>query len=172
MKQLFLISTCILLVSSSCVTKKKVQRDLNDFYAQEQRAQKEIVIKEEPVEVVKEEPAIVEEPVEIVKVVKKETKPILVKEEKVVVAEGEDIRKDAYTYFVIIGSFSQKTNALNYKKELLRKGFLPTILESTDTGYFRVSIYNSNDETESRKLIADVRDKYPEHSDIWLLKKI
>lgn len=74
------------------------------------------------------------------------------------------------TFFVIIGSFSQLENAKNYRETLLGEGFTPIILHS-ETGYYRICVNSYKKEQEARTRVAQVRQKYPKYSDIWLLIK-
>ncbi len=99
----------------------------------------------------------------------KETK-IVVKEEEASLLSGEDGSMGNSKYYVIIGSFANENNARNYKQTMSDKGFIPVILENK-TGYYRVAIFNSDDESAARQKIHDIRSKYSEHSDVWLLVK-
>ncbi len=67
-------------------------------------------------------------------------------------------------YFIILGSFSQEANANKLVGRLAKQGFAPNILRSP-SGMFRVSGFYFNVE------VAEIRKKYPEYSDLWLLIK-
>ncbi len=96
---------------------------------------------------------------------------IRMQEESVSVMQGEDKSEDAFSYYVIMGSFSVKDNALKFKSQLKDKGFSPVILENK-TGNLRVSVLSTDSESEARGRIATIRSNYPEHADVWLLKKL
>jgi hypothetical protein len=96
--------------------------------------------------------------------------PIVMRSESFSIFEEEDLAKGYFDFYVIIGSFSSNTNAINLKSQLLAKSFIPVILKS-ETGMFRVAVNQTNLEQEARSVISDIRSKYPEHKDVWLLKK-
>jgi len=96
--------------------------------------------------------------------------PITVKTESFSLAQGEDQSKGDYAFYVIIGSFSNLVNAETLKSQLLVKGMIPIVLVS-ETGMFRISVNQTNIEEEARSVISGIRMKYPEHNDVWLLKK-
>jgi cell division protein FtsN len=97
-------------------------------------------------------------------------KPIVVKTEEVSVAENEDQSKEGYAFYIIIGSFSVPENAEKYKTQLIDKGFSPVLLNS-ETGFMRVAVEQTNSENDARGVVMKIRKEYPEHSDVWLLKK-
>jgi hypothetical protein len=61
-------------------------------------------------------------------------------------------------------------NAKNYRETLLNKGFTPIILHS-ETGYYRVCVNSYQNESDARARVAQIRQTYPEYSDVWLLIK-
>ena len=114
--------------------------------------------KEEPKEV-KEEPAQTKE------------EPIAMRKEQVSFTTQEDkTENESNTYFVILGSFSQLSNAKNYREDLLNQGFTPIILHS-ETGYYRVCVDSYQNELDARTRVAQIRRTYPKYSDVWLLIK-
>ncbi len=96
--------------------------------------------------------------------------PITVKTESFNLAQGEDQSKGDYSFYVIMGSFANLANAETFKSQLLEKGMIPVILIS-ENGMFRISVNQTNMEEEARSVISGIRIKYPEHNDVWLLKK-
>ena len=76
--------------------------------------------------------------------------------------------KIIYEFYVIIGSFRSIENAQQYNIDLVRKGFIPVILENED-GLFRISVGGYNDENAARARIASIRATYEDHKDVWLL---
>jgi len=100
-----------------------------------------------------------------------ESKPIAVRKEQVTFTSQEDkSENEVNTFFVIIGSFSQLENAKNYRETLINQGFTPIILHS-ETGYYRVCVNSYKNETEARGRVAQIRQSYPQYSDVWLLIK-
>lgn len=97
-----------------------------------------------------------------------ETPKIVVREEKVRTVDVKETPENIYQFYVIIGSFRYLENARNYKETLIKKGFVPVILEN-EMGLFRVSVAAYNEEGPARRNIASIRENYPEHSDVWLL---
>jgi hypothetical protein len=102
-------------------------------------------------------------------VVPEDNNPIYMKTEEVSVAENEDQSKEGFAYYVIIGSFSKPENAGKFKIQLINKDFSPVLLNS-ESGYTRVAVDQTNSENEARDQIKIIRNKYPEHKDVWLLK--
>lgn len=96
-----------------------------------------------------------------------ETKKVVVREEKVKVIESEP-DKSTFKFYVIIGSFRIIENAKNYKTQLKEEGFQPTILEN-ENGLYRVSVKGINEELTARNEIAQIRSKFNNHNDVWLL---
>lgn len=155
MKKLFIVLVSLLVIVS-CKTSKKALTETEP-------------VAEEPVIEVVEEPLEEEPVVEEIEVPVEE--PIIVKEEEVEVIEEEKPPvKPTYDFFVIIGSFKNSENADRYKAVMADKGFNPVLL-STDSGFLRVAIEQTNSEVDARTFIKSIRDNYPEHKDVWLLKK-
>lgn len=153
MKNVIPVLLLILVLTYSCKTTKKTSA-----YQAPVAAVEETVTKPEPVkEAAKPEPVKVE-------------KPILERTESVNVASNEDKSLGKYQFYVIAGSFSVQENANKYKRMMLDKGFTSVILTS-DSGMFRVAIEQTNSEYDARVFIGKMRGIYPEHSDIWLLRR-
>jgi cell division protein FtsN len=99
------------------------------------------------------------------------TEPVAMRKEQVSFTTQEDkSQNESNNFFVILGSFSQLNNAKNYRETLLNKGFTPIILHS-ETGYYRVCVNSYQNEGDARTRIAQIRQTYPEYSDVWLLIK-
>ena len=94
------------------------------------------------------------------------TTGVTVREEKVKVVDQAD--GTLYRFYVIIGSFREIDNARKEKTNLVKEGFLPVILEN-ENGLFRISAGAFNDEKAARDRIAQIRAKYKNHEDVWLL---
>ncbi|HPS13656.1 MAG TPA: SPOR domain-containing protein, partial [Prolixibacteraceae bacterium] len=89
--------------------------------------------------------------------------------EEVFLADGEDQSMAGYRYYVIIGGFSVPENAKKFKNELIGKGFTPVMLKAAN-GYTRVAVGETNSEPDARKQVLNIRQKFPEHNDVWLLR--
>ena len=97
--------------------------------------------------------------------------PVAMRKEQVSFTTQEDkAQNETNNFFVILGSFSQLDNAKNYRETLLNKGFTPIILHS-ETGYYRVCVNSYQHERDARTRVAQIRQTYPEYSDVWLLIK-
>ena len=71
-------------------------------------------------------------------------------------------------YFVITGSFRQRTNAMTFQEQIGMKGFHSSLLKN-DEGLFRVSVMATDNIESARNEIYRIRKKYPEYADTWLL---
>ncbi len=99
------------------------------------------------------------------------TEPVSMRKEQVSFTNQEDKNlNESNSFFVILGSFSQLNNAKNYRETLLNKGFTPIILHS-ETGYYRVCVNSYQNENDARTRVSQIRQTYPEYSDVWLLIK-
>jgi cell division protein FtsN len=97
--------------------------------------------------------------------------PVAMRKEQVSFTTQEDkSQNESNNFFVILGSFSQLDNAKNYRETLLNKGFTPIILHS-ETGYYRVCVNSYQSENDARTRVGQIRQTYPEYSDVWLLIK-
>lgn len=92
------------------------------------------------------------------------------KEERVTAAKGEASDLGSKRFYIILGSFSDINNAQSCKKQLMSEGFFPGILVN-ESQHYRVSVDSYDDETMARTRISDIRQKFPNHNDVWLLVK-
>jgi cell division septation protein DedD len=104
------------------------------------------------------------------------TSSVSSKEESVTAAKGEASDFGSKRFYVILGSFSIYDNALKFKKKLMGQDFTPGILVVTkksadEKDLYRVSVNSYDDETQARTRISEIRQKYPDYSDVWLLIK-
>jgi cell division protein FtsN len=97
-------------------------------------------------------------------------KPIFMRTEGITFYNPNDANQGYYDYYVIIGSFSNASNATNLSDQLIVQGFDPIILRS-DTGNLRVAVKGTNDKQEANELVYRIRSISPEHGDVWLLKR-
>ena len=91
---------------------------------------------------------------------------IIEKEEKIV--EPSSSHSEVFRYYVIVGSFKFKTNALTRQKEVDNKG-LPSELLRNEEGFYRVSVIATDDVSFARERIHWIRENNPEYADTWLL---
>jgi cell division protein FtsN len=97
------------------------------------------------------------------------TSNIMALEERFTFTRDEDkSAHDEKTYFVIIGSFRSLSNAEQFRNSLRPKGFEPVIIKS-ETGLHRVSVDSYGMESDARARIMQIRSRYTEHADTWLL---
>lgn len=125
------------------------------------RSQK-IIPENEPVATAPEKEVVAPEPEPVAKIV--------VKEEKVSIAEGESASLGSKRYYVILGSFEVYSNAQNFKKQLMREDFFPGILVN-ENGLYRVCVDSFDDESNARKRVAGIRTRFEKYNDVWLLIK-
>ena len=106
----------------------------------------------------------------VVKSADTSTKPVTSKEEKVSAANGEAKDFGSKRFYIILGSFGVYENAQKFKKQLMAEDFFPGILVN-EAGMYRVSVNSYDDETIARTRVAEIRQKFPKYSDLWLLIK-
>lgn len=92
------------------------------------------------------------------------------KEEWVTAAKGEANDLGLKRFYIILGSFGVYENAQKFKKQLMAKNFFPGILVNK-ANLYRVSVDSYDDEATARSRVSDIRQKFPEYSDLWLLIK-
>ena len=92
------------------------------------------------------------------------------KEESVSAADGEAKDFGSKKFYIILGSYKMYEGAQKFKKQLMAEDFFPGILIN-EAGLYRVSVNSYDDETVARKRIAELRQKFPQYSDLWLLIK-
>ena len=117
------------------------------------------------------QPAVRENPGSDQMYVKPDSKPISMRKESFTFSQQSD--QASYgnkNFFVIVGSFSNYDNATKLKADLSTKGFSPIVLKS-ETGYYRVCVNSYTDEADARAKVQEIRQKYSNFSDCWLLIK-
>lgn len=92
------------------------------------------------------------------------------KEESVKAASGEANDLGSKRFYIILGSYKIYEGAQKFKKQLMTEDFFPGILVN-EAGLFRVSVNSYDDEIEARNRIVEIRQKFPQYSDLWLLIK-
>ena len=161
MNRILFIAVVLGLIITSCKSKKELARSP---YTTDPTTQPKVFTvpagaTEETEEVKKEEPKVAA------------AEPVAVRKEQVTFTTQEDkVQNETNTFFVILGSFSNLNNARNYRETLLNQGFTPIILHS-ETGYYRVCVNSYQVENDARTRVAQIRQSYPQYSDVWLLIK-
>ena len=92
------------------------------------------------------------------------------KEERVKAASGEANDLGSKRFYIILGSYKIYEGAQKFKNQLMAEDFFPGILVN-EAGLFRVSVNSYDDETVARSRIVEIRQKFPQYSDLWLLIK-
>lgn len=98
----------------------------------------------------------------------KETVVISPVQEEMMMEGNDDIRK---SYHVILGSFKSRARAEKLKEKLIEGGFGESeVFQNEEAGLFRVSCcsYESREKAWSR--VYEIRELYPKHRDVWVLK--
>lgn len=117
------------------------------------------------------QPAVRENPSSDQMYVKPDSKPISMRKENFTFSQQSDQALNANkNFFVIVGSFGNYDNAIRLKADLEGKGFKPIILKS-ESGNYRVCSNSYTDETDARAKVLEIRQKYSNFSDCWLLIK-
>ncbi len=71
-------------------------------------------------------------------------------------------------FYLVIGSFKEKANALKQQTHFAKLGYKPTIMEA-EKGFYRVSLGVYKEEKVARKELKQIRKKYKD-TKFWLLK--
>lgn len=88
------------------------------------------------------------------------------REEKVKVVETKTAV--AGKYHVVVGSFKSLANAKAASDIVANLGYTPSIMENEE-GLYRVAVYNAETEDTARKKLAQIKMKYSQYADAWLL---
>jgi len=91
-------------------------------------------------------------------------------EERITAANGEAKDLGSKKFYIILGSYKMYDGAEKFKKQLIAEDFFPGILIN-EAGLFRISVNSYDDEATARSRIAEIRQKFPKYSDLWLLIK-
>ena len=142
----------IILIATACGGSKKSMKNTALASPPAPVVAEQVVVQPEPPKPVTEAP-VKEEPIKeaIEKLIPiKETPP------------------EANQYFVIIGSFRNYDNAMNYQQIIHIDGFNSVVLQN-EKGLYRVSVLGTNSINEARNEIKRIRTGFPKHKDTWLL---
>ena len=74
-------------------------------------------------------------------------------------------------YSVVIGSFTNRTNAYSLKERMQNEGYAP-ILAENEQGMMRVILTSHDTRSEAERSRQTIRSKYyPNYQDAWLLER-
>ncbi len=152
MKNLTFAALAVLILFAGCRAQKEM--DVVDLPEEEPEKTEEVAEEEE-------------EPTEA------EIAKIPSREEAVSFELAEKEERDVHEvnqFFVIVGSFRYEDNAERFMNQLRDQGFEPFILVS-ESGFHRVCIDSYNDENDARVRVHEIRRRYSDYSDAWLLIK-
>lgn len=147
MRKHLLIATILLISFSACKSTKKISP---------------APVVEDPVVEVAEEPVVSE----VKEVMPEPEPPVVMKTEEVKLEKSTDTKLHAF--YVIIGSFTQVSNAEKLQADQNAMGEKSVILKS-ESGMFRVANLGTDSEQEARTKISTIR-KGKQFPDVWLLK--
>ncbi len=91
------------------------------------------------------------------------------KEEVIIEEPGEEL--SIYKFYVIIGSFNIRENAVQHQEDIAQFGFISELLQNQE-GLYRVSVLGTNDEQAARQEIFRIRKNHTKYEDTWLLIRI
>lgn len=93
----------------------------------------------------------------------------VVQKEKVTVVDG--LSSSIQRYNVVIGSFTNKTNALSLKERMIGKGY-SAFLAQNEKGMYRVIAATFDNKTDAATERDNIKNKYyPEFQDAWILDR-
>ncbi|GHT66975.1 hypothetical protein AGMMS50239_29340 [Bacteroidia bacterium] len=91
----------------------------------------------------------------------------VVQKERITVVDGSGIQQ----YNVVIGSFTNRTNAVSLKERMERQGYR-SYLAQNERGMYRVIVATFSNRASAAAERDNIKDKYyPEFSDAWILDK-
>lgn len=73
-------------------------------------------------------------------------------------------------YSVVIGSFTNRTNAYSLKERMEKEGYKP-ILAENDRGMLRVILTSHDTRADAERSRNTIRSRYPNFQDAWLLER-
>ncbi|MDR2691369.1 MAG: SPOR domain-containing protein [Dysgonamonadaceae bacterium] len=94
------------------------------------------------------------------------TSAIVLKETITVVDNFPSIQQ----YNVVIGSFTNKTNALSLQERMTGRGY-SAVLAQNEKGMYRVIAATFGNKTDAAMERDNIRKNYPEFEDAWILDK-
>jgi cell division septation protein DedD len=149
---LVFLVTCILFTLDSCKSKESAYK----------AAYAAAKAKEVP------EEATVVTPIEEPEIVNFTPSEVVLKEKITVI---DDLESSISQYNVVIGSFTNKTNALSLKERMVSRGY-SAFLARNEKGMYRVIVATSSSKADAAMERDNIRNKYPsEFQDAWILDK-
>ncbi len=86
------------------------------------------------------------------------------------VSEETELKETPHQiYYVILGSFINPHNALDFKNSLFRLGFDHPCIIRNDQGLYRVAAGGFSTEAEAQSARERIIQFYPQYMDAWLL---
>jgi cell division protein FtsN len=156
MKSKFLLGflvVCILFTLDSCKSKESAYKAAYEA-AKAKEMQEEKITDVTPVEKPK---------------VSYSTSSATVQKEKITVVDG--FSSSIQQYNVVIGSFTNKTNALSLKERMFNRGY-SAFLAQNERGMYRVIVATFSNKAAAATERDNIKDKYyPEFQDAWILDK-
>lgn len=93
----------------------------------------------------------------------------IVQKEKITVVDGSS--SSIQQYNVVVGSFTNKTNALSLKERMQDRGYR-SFLAQNEKGMYRVIVATFGNKADAATERDNIKDKYyPEFQDAWILDK-
>jgi cell division septation protein DedD len=149
----FLI-TCTLLTFESCKSKESAYKAA--YEAAKQKEMEEDVQDVTPVEKPRASSTV-------------STSPAVVQKEKITVVDGSNSAIQRYN--VVIGSFTNKTNATSLKERMEKQNYW-AFLAQNEKGMYRVIIATFANKADAATERDNIKDKYyPDFQDAWILDK-
>ncbi|MDR2622006.1 MAG: SPOR domain-containing protein [Dysgonamonadaceae bacterium] len=143
---------CIMFTLNSCKSKESAYKAA--YEAAKAREMQEDVQEVNPVEKPK---------------VSYSTASTVVQKEKITVVDGSG--SSIQQYNVVIGSFTNKTNALSLKERMENRGY-KAFLAQNEKGMYRVIVATFSNKAAAAAERDSLKDKYyPEFQDAWILDK-
>lgn len=99
--------------------------------------------------------------------VKKSDEKVVMRREEVKVTHGGAIKE----YCIIVGSFGDENNAVNFRKQLIENGFSEASIMQNQQGMNRVCVSSFDNEKQAREELLRIRQSNDELQDTWLLIK-
>ncbi|GHT55659.1 hypothetical protein FACS189451_07280 [Bacteroidia bacterium] len=95
--------------------------------------------------------------------------PAVVQKERITIVDGSAASLQQYN--VVIGSFTNKTNATSLKERMTKQGY-NAFLAQNDKGMYRVIVATFSNRASAAAERDRIKDKYyPDFQDAWLLDK-
>jgi len=161
MKKVVIWSVALGMALMCCLSCKSRQSAYKAAYEQAKAKEMEEVIVEE----------VDETPVQPVYVPVEKPKTVATpRQEKITPVAGES-ETGIKLYSVVVGSFTNKTNAYSLKERMQREGYMP-VLGENEQGMLRVILTSHETREAAEESRAEIRRKFaPNFQDAWILER-